>query len=279
MTRMLQVGKMNKLKIKSIQRSGVYLDGAGDAELFLPKKSVPDTSQVGDELEVFVYVDKDNRLQCTIQRPIATVGEFAILKVVSDSSAGAFLDWGMENDLLVPKAEQLHRMVPGSSYVVFIFLSEKTNRIVASSKLDKFLSGEAPEYQAGAKVDLIIFEKTAMGYQALVNRMHTGMIYSSEVFQRLAIGQQLTGYIKKIREDQKIDLVLQQAGYQGVDGVSQNILGIIQDSGGSVSVTDKSPPEEIYALFSVSKKVFKKAIGALYKKRIIRIDKNGISLV
>ncbi len=276
---MLQIGKMNRLKIKTIQRNGAYLDAEGAADLFLPKRSIPETSRVGDEIEVFVFVDKENTLQCTIDKPVATVGEYAVLPVVSDSSAGAFLNWGMENDLLVPKAEQQHRMVQGQSYVVFIFLSEKTNRIVASSKLDKFLSSEAPQYEEGEKVDLILFEKTDLGYRALINGMHAGMIYTNEVFQPLQIGQQLTGYINRIREDKKIDLILQQAGYQGVNGVSQTILGIIQERGGRVSVTDKSPPEDIYALFSVSKKVFKKAIGALYKKRIIRIDADGISLV
>ncbi len=275
---MLQVGKMNSLKIKTIQSAGVYLDTGGATDLFLPKRSVPDTSQVGDAIEVFVYVDKENALRATTQKPIATVGEYAILKAVSDSEAGAFLDWGMENDILVPKAEQQQRMVPGQSYVVFIFLSEKTNRIVASSKLDKFLSTESPDYKEGEKVDLILFEKTDLGYRALINRMHAGMIYSNEVFQQLQIGQQVKGYIHKVREDKKIDLILQQAGYQGVDGVSQAILDIIQEHGGNISVTDKSPPDDIYALFSVSKKVFKKAIGALYKKRIIRIDADGIYL-
>ena len=275
---MLQVGKMNSLKVKTMQSSGVYLDAGGATDLFLPKRSVPDTIQVGDAIEVFVYVDKENALQGTTQKPVATVGEYAVLKVVSDSSAGAFLDWGMENDLLVPKAEQQHMMVPGKSYVVFIFLSEKTNRIVASSKLDKFLSTESPDYKEGEAVELILFEKTDLGYRALINRAHAGMIYTNEVFQELRIGQQLKGYINKIREDQKIDLILQQSGYQGVDGISQTILAIIQEQGGNVPVTDKSPPDEIYALFSVSKKVFKKAIGALYKKRIIRIDLDGISL-
>lgn len=275
---MLQVGKMNSLKVTTIQSAGVYLDAGGAADLFLPKRSVPDTIQRGDAIEVFVYVDKENALQATTQKPMATVGEHAILKVVSDSPAGAFLDWGMENDLLVPKAEQQHKMIPGQSYAVFIFLSEKTNRIVASSKLDKYLSTKSPDYKEGEAVDLILFEKTELGYRALINRNHAGMIYANEVFQELRIGQQLKGYINKIREDQKIDLILQQSGYQGVDGISQTILSIIQEQGGNVPVTDKSPPDDIYALFSVSKKVFKKAIGALYKKRIIRIDSDGISL-
>lgn len=276
---MLQIGKMNKLQINAIQANGVHLDAGGGEEILLPKKSVPPASQVGDELEVFVYVDKDNLIQGTTQKPYATVGEYVVLRVVSDSSAGAFLYWGMENDLLVPKAEQQHKMVPGQSYVIFVFLSEKTNRIVGSSKLDKFLSREAPAYKEGEEVDLIIFEKTDLGYRALINRKHVGMIYTNELFQQLRIGQQLKGYISKIREDKKIDLILQQSGYQGVDVVCQTIIGIIQENGGKVSVSDKSPPDDIYALFAVSKKVFKKAIGALYKKRIVRIETDGISLV
>lgn len=276
---MLQIGKMNTLKITGIQAHGVHLDAGEGKDIFLLKKSVPPESQVGDELEVFVYVDKENTLQGSLQKPYATVGEYAVLQVVSDSSAGAFLRWGMENDLLVPKAEQQHKMVQGQSYVVFVFLSAKTNRIVASSKLDKFLSSESPAYKEGEEVELIVFEETDLGYRALINRNHAGMIYSNEVFQQLRIGQQLKGYINKIREDQKIDLILQQSGYQGVDAVTQSILGIIQEHGGKVAVTDKSPPDDIYAMFSVSKKVFKKAIGALYKKRIIRIELDGISLV
>ncbi len=276
---MLQIGKMNTLKITGTQANGVHLDAGEGRDIFLPKKSVPPGSQVGDELEVFVYVDKENTLQGSVQKPYLSVGEYGVLQVVSDSSAGAFLHWGMENDLLVPKAEQQHKMVQGQSYVVFVFLSTKTNRIVGSSKLDKFLSKEAPAYKEGEEVDLIVFEKTDLGYRALINRKHAGMIYSNEVFQSLSIGQQLKGYINKIREDQKIDLILQQAGYQGVDAVCQTILRIIEEHGGKVAVTDKSAPDDIYAMFAVSKKVFKKAIGALYKKRIIRIEADTISVV
>jgi hypothetical protein len=179
----------------------------------------------------------------------------------------------------VPKGEQQQSMEEGESYVVFIFLSEKTNRIIASSRLDKFLSSKAPAYKEGEEVELILFEQTDLGYRALINREHAGMIYENEVFQKITIGQKLKGYIKKIREDLKIDLILQQSGYREVDDISQAILGIIQKHGGKVAVTDKSPPDDIYSLFGVSKKVFKKAIGALYKKRIIRIDPDGISLV
>jgi hypothetical protein len=198
--------------------------------------------------------------------------------VKTSTAAGAFLDWGIENDLFVPKSEQQDNMREGKSYVVFIFLNEQNNRITASSKLDKFLDLQPPEYEEGEKVDLIIYAKTDLGYNAVVNGSHSGMIYENEVFQKLVIGQRLQGYIKKIREDLKIDLRLQQSGYRQVDEVSETILNIIKDCGGMVAVTDKSPPEDIYNLFGVSKKVFKKAVGSLYKKRLIIIDVDGIRL-
>jgi len=276
---MLQIGRINKLRIKGTGTHGIHLDTGGSRDILLPEKDTPARYREGEEIEVFVYLDKDDHLQATTHKPYATVGEFATLQVVSATSAGAFLHWGMENDLFVPKGEQQQSMVEGESYVVFIFLSEKTNRIIASSRLDKFLSSKAPAYKEGEEVELILFEQTDLGYRALINREHAGMIYKNEVFQKIAIGQQLKGYIKKIREDLKIDLILQQSGYQEVDDIAQAILGIIKEHGGKVAVTDKSPPDDIYSLFGVSKKVFKKAIGALYKKRIIRIDPSGISLV
>ncbi len=276
---MVEIGRINKLTIKRVRDYGIHLDGGESGDILLKKKDVPEKCQVGDTVEVFIYTDREDHLRATSQKPKATVGQFATLRVVANSGAGAFLDWGLKNDLLVPKSEQLQNMQEGESYPVFVFLSEKSNRITASSKLNKFLSLQAPCYEEGEEVDLIIYEKTNLGYSALVNYSHMGMIYENEVFQDLVIGQQLKGYIKKIREDLKIDLSLQQSGYQRVDDISQTILETIKDHGGRVIVTDKSPPEDIYSLFGVSKKVFKKAIGALYKKRIITIDSSGIKLV
>jgi uncharacterized protein len=178
----------------------------------------------------------------------------------------------------VPKSEQQDNMREGKSYVVYIFLSEKSNRLTGSSKLEKFLNLQPPKYQEGEEVDLIVYAETGLGYSAVVNSSHIGMIYENEIFQKLVIGQRLQGYVKKIREDRKIDLRLQQTGYQRVDDISQTILNAVKDRGGMVAVTDKSPPEDIYALFGVSKKVYKKAIGALYKKRLIVIDADGIKL-
>ncbi len=275
---MAQVGRLNKLKVKSTRDYGVHLDGEDKGDVLLPSRYVPANCRPGDELEVFIYVDREDRLRATTQKPTVTVGQFACLPVVENTAAGAYLDWGLDLDLFVPKSEQQEQMREGNAYVVFVFLDKQTRRITASSKLEKFLDLQSPEYREGEQVDLVIYDKTDLGYKALVNLAHEGMLYDSEVFQKLSVGQQLQGYIKKIREDLKIDLALQKPGYQGVDASAQIILETIKEHGGKIAITDKSQPEEIYATFGVSKKTFKKAIGALYKKRLIMIDINGIKI-
>lgn len=275
---MVEIGRMNKLPVKGTQAYGIHLDGGASGDILLRSTDVGKKYRAGDKIEVFVYVDREQRLMATTRKPKAMVGEFAKLKVVASSAAGAFMDWGLENDLFVPKSEQQDNMREGKSYVVYIFLSEKSNRITASSKLDKFLDLQPPKYEEGEEVDLIVYAETDLGYSAVVNGSHAGMIYENEVFQKLSIGQRLRGYVKKIREDLKIDLRLQQTGYRAVDDISQTILNTLKGCGGMVAVSDKSPPEDIYALFGVSKKVFKKAIGGLYKKRLIVIDPDGIKL-
>ncbi len=275
---MAQIGRINKLKIKRLRDYGAHLDGGESGDILLPKKYVPKKCQQGEFLEVFVYSDRGDRLRATIKKPYASAGQFAKLRVVANTSAGAYLDWGLQKDLLVPKREQHQRMVEGKSYIVFVFLDEKSNRITASSKLDKFLDSKPPEYEIGLKVDLFVYDETDRGYKAIINNAHVGMVYKNEVFQKLSMGQHLKGYVKKIREDNKIDVTLQKAGYQKVDNISQTILNTIKEHGGRISVTDKSPPDDIYSLFGVSKKVFKKAIGALYKKRLITIESNCIKL-
>ena len=276
---MAEIGRINTLAIKRMRNYGAHLDGGESGDILLSKRYVPEECRAGDKVEVFVYLNKENRLRATTQKPYATVGQFAKLQVKANTSSGAFLDWGLQKDLLVPKKEQHGRMEEGKSYVVFVFLDEKTRRITASAKLEKFLGLQPPEFRAAEKVDLIIYDKTDMGYKAVVNSSHLGMIYKNEVFQKLHIGQQLEGYIKKIREDGKIDLNLQPHGYQKIDAISQGILKTIKEHKGRIAVTDKTPPEEIYSLFGVSKKVFKKAIGALYKKKLITMDTRGIKLV
>ena len=275
---MIQIGKVNKLLVKGTQVYGIHLDGGESGDVLLRDKSAAQKYQPGDEIDVFIYVDREQRLVATTQKPRVLVGEFAFLKVVTSSAAGAFLDWGLESDLFAPKSEQQDNMREGRSYVIFTFYSEKHNRITASSKLEKYLDLQPPQYEEGEEVDLLVYAETNLGYNAVINCSHTGMIYQNEVFQKLVIGQRLKGYIKKIREDLKIDLRIQQTGYQGVDDISQTILTFIKNSGGAVPLTDKSPPEDIYAMFGVSKKVFKKAIGGLYKKRLIIIDTDYIKL-
>lgn len=275
---MLQIGKVNTLVIKEIDAGAITLDGGGSGDILLEGRYTARKYNRGEEVDAFVYVDGKQRLLATLQKPYALVGEFAKLTVVGTTEAGAFLGWGLEDDLFVPKSEQQNNMRTGQPYVVFVFLSEKNNRITGSSKLDKFLDKRVPEYAIGEEVDLLIYAKSELGYSAVVNGSHVGMIYKNEVFKKLTIGHRQKGYIKKIRDDFKVDIQLQRTGYQGVDDVSKNILSIIQDKGGTVTVTDKSPPEEIYDMFEVSKKVFKKAIGGLYKQKIIILDKNGIRL-
>ncbi len=276
--KMVEIGKINTLTIKRNLDYGAQLDGDESGDILLPKKYVPRKCQPGDEVEVFVYVTSQKRLRATTQKPYATVGQFAYLRVVENASSGSYLDWGLQKNLFVSKREQQAKMVEGKSYVVFVFLDKKTNRITASTKLNNFISFQSPNYNVGEEVDLIICAKTNLGYKVVVNNSHWGMVFKNEVFQKLHIGQQLKGYIKTIREDLKIDIRLQRPGYQRVDKISQNILTTIKNLGGSIAITDKSPPEDIYSQFGVSKKIFKKAIGALYKKRLITIDANAIKL-
>ncbi len=277
---MADIGKMNSLKVLSTQGHRVQLDGGDSGEIVLDEKFVFGRYHPGQEVEVFVYIDGDDQLVAFTGKPYAEVGEFAKLRVAAVSSAGAFLSWGMKKDLLAPMSEQRTPMKEGESYVVYLFMSDISNRITASSKLEKYLGLQPPEYAADEEVDLLIYDKSDLGYQAVINQSHVGMLYENEVFQKLFTGQKLKGYIYHIREDAKIDLRLQLPGYEKVDGVSQAILDVLKENGGMSSLSDKSPPEEIYALFGVSKKVFKQAIGALYKKRLIDIDRSsGIKLV
>jgi predicted RNA-binding protein (virulence factor B family) len=275
---MADIGKINRLVIKRKLDFGAHLDGGELGNILLVKRDVPANCSPGDKIEVFVYEDKEKHLLATTQKPYATVGQFAKLRMVANSLSGAYLDWGMQKDLLVPKNEQETKMETGKSYIVFVFLDKKTNRIAASSKLDKFFSSQPPAYKESDEVDLLIYEKTDLGYKAIINNSHLGILYKNEVFQKLHIGQQLKGYIKKIRDDLKIDLSLQKSGFKRVDDVSQNILKTIKDCGGSITVTDKSRPEDIYSLFGISKKTFKRAIGALYKRKLISMENDGIKL-
>ncbi|MDD5460673.1 MAG: S1-like domain-containing RNA-binding protein [Methylococcales bacterium] len=275
---MLNIGKVNKLNVVKKQGADIYLGSGTSGKVLLVDKKLSASCQVGDNLEVFVYVDSEGHLAATTQMPLAQVDDIAWLKVVSLNYVGAFLDWGLPKDLLVPFGEQHHEMEVGRSYLVKIFLDDK-NRIAATTKIDRFLTDESDDFEAGQKVSLIIADKTELGVKAIVNNAHWGMLYQNELFQPVTKGQKLEGYIKQIREDHKIDLSLHQPGYGKVVLLTDKILIKLTENDGVLMLSDKSPPEDIYAAFGVSKKVFKQAIGALYKKELITIDKNGIRLV
>ncbi len=275
---MIDIGKFNNLTVTRKRDNEIYLDGGDSGEIALADKDAPGDCQVGDRLKVFVYIDGKNQLTATTKTPKAQADEVAWLKVVSLSHAGAFMDWGLPKDLLVPYSEQKGKMVEGRHYLVRLFLDED-NRIAASMLLDDFLQDQAFYYKEGQAVELIIAEQTELGFKAVVDNQYWGVLYKNEIFQPLEKGQKLTGYIKKIRPDNKLDLILSQEKYgQKVDSTSSKILSILEKRGGYIALTDKSPPEMIYDTFGVSKKVFKQAIGGLYKQRRIVIEDKGIRL-
>jgi predicted RNA-binding protein (virulence factor B family) len=276
---MAEIGKISGLKVVRTTGAGVYLDGGALGEIFMPRDHMSGDYRSGDLVEVFIFPDTGDRLLATTGRPYAAVGDFALLKVASLTPVGAFLDWGLKKDLLVPFSEQKERMVEGRSYLVYVYLDEKRNRIVASSKLGRFLDKSPVDFREGQPVDLLIFRRTEIGYTAIINNSRRGMLYRNETFQPLSAGQRIRGFIKKVRPDGKIDLCLQKPGREKVDDVADKIMDALKKSKGFVSVTDKSPPDVIYRLFGASKKTYKKAIGALYKDRLITIEQNGIRLV
>lgn len=276
---MLQIGNYNTLRVVKLVSFGVYLDGGEGKEILLPTRYVPKGVKVDDEIQVFIYHDNEGRLIATTLRPKAVVGEFAFMRVKSVNDTGAFLDWGLMKDLLVPFKEQKMTMREGKWYLVYVHLDHLTGRIVASARIEKFLGNVPPVYQLNQEVDLLVADDTEIGYKVIVDNLHWGMIYHNQVFQRLERGEHLKGYVKEVREDDKLDISLQPLGYQKIDGISQRILNALQMKEGFLPVHDKSDPEEIYSLFRCSKKAFKQAIGSLYKQRLIAIEKEGIRLL
>ena len=276
---MVEIGKINNLQVVKSLDHGIYLDGQELGEILMPSRYVPENCEIGDFLEVFIYLDSVDLLLATTETPYVMVGECAYLKVVDVNQAGAFLDWGLPKDLLVPYGEQISPLKIGQSYTVLAYLDENTNRIAATQKLDSRLSEEAQYFKPGQAVDLLIFGKTELGYKAVINNTHIGLIYKNEVFQTLTHGEKLKGFIKAIREDRKIDLCLQLQGKDERDDLNTRILNHLKKNDGESSLTDKSSPEDIYKRFSVSKKNYKKALGTLYKKKLILIAKDKITLL
>lgn len=275
---MTEIGKLNTLSVVKELDFGIYLDGQQLGEILMPRRYVPAGTKPGDKLEVFIYLDSEDRFIATTEKPFAMVGDFALLDVVGVNSIGAFLDWGLPKDLLVPFREQKQKLEVGKSYVVYVYLDVETNRIVASAKPEKFLDRSPANFEEGKEVDLLILSKTDLGYKAMINKTHTGVLYKNEVFESLEKGQQLKGYIRKIRPDGKVDLILHKPGYEKVDDISKQILDKLKEKSGFIALNDKSSAESIYEMFRVSKKTYKKAIGALYRERVITIEDAGIRL-
>lgn len=275
----IKLGEYNLLEVVKEVDFGVYLDGSEDGEILLPTRYVPQGCKPGDVLNVFIYLDMDERLIATTLQPYVKVGEFACLEVAWVNQYGAFLDWGLMKDLFVPFREQKMKMLKGNSYVVHVHLDEDSYRIVASAKIEKYLSKDMPEYNAGDEVEILIWQKTDLGYKIIVDNKFGGMIFKNEIFTDVRIGMKMPAYIKQVRPDGKIDLELQKGGVKKVEDFADTLLEYIRGNGGSTPLNDKTESDVIYNTFGVSKKTFKKAVGDLYKKRLIVLEgEQGIRL-
>lgn len=275
----IKLGKYNQLEVVKEVDFGVYLNGDEDGEILLPKRYVPEGTKPGDILNVFIYLDMEERLVATTLQPYVQVGEFACLQVAWVNQFGAFLDWGLMKDLFVPFREQKMKMQKGKRYVVHVHLDEESYRIVASAKVEHYLSTEMPEYQPGQEVNVMVWQRTDLGYKVIVENQFSGMLFHNEVFQPLEAGMHLSAFVKQVRPDGKIDLELQKAGARKVDDFSEVLLQYIKDNDGFTPLNDKTDAEVIYQTFGVSKKTFKKAVGDLYKKRLVVLEEGGIRLV
>ena len=274
---MSQLGKMNILEISRFVSFGAYLKD-GNNEILLPRKYIPNHCKEGDKVQVFVHKDSEDRIIATTKQPKAMVGDFACLQVTDVTDIGAFLDWGLEKDLLVPFREQKLRMEKGRWYTVYLYLDNVTQRIVASSKVHKFLNQTDFPYKVGDKVQVMVIYRTDLGFMCIIEKNHTGILYENEVFIEINQGQHLEAYVKKVRPDGKIDLALQKQGYSKIDGLPEQILEKLKAQAGFMPLNAKSSPDEIYNIFGVSKKTFKMAVSSLYKQRLITIEENGIRL-
>ncbi len=276
---MLQLGKRNDMTVVREVDFGVYLDGGELGEILLPARYVPENCKPGDVVNVFLYLDSEERLIATTKKTLIEVNHFACLEVKWINEHGAFLDWGLMKDLFCPFKEQKVKMQLGRRYVVYAYIDAVTYRIVASAKIEKFLSSEEPQYQPGDEVDILVYQRTDLGYKAVIDEKFSGMIFDNSIFQPVQVGDRMRAYIKQIRPDGKIDLSLQPSGRVHVAGFADELLRSLFDAdGGFLPYHDKTDPDEIYAVFGVSKKTFKKAVGDLYKRHLITIGDNGLTL-
>ena len=274
---MLKIGKYNDLVVESRVKFGLYLHSE-TGRILLPQKYVSEDANIGDTLKVFVYTDSEDRLTATTLKPYGILGDFVFLVAKGVVSFGTFMDWGLEKDLLVPKSEQQNRMVPGKKYLTKICFDDVTGRVYGTTKISVNCDKNIKDLKVGQKTDLLICSLTNIGIMAVINNRYFGMLYKNETYLDLSIGDTCTGYIMRLREDNKIDLTLKKPGYNSIKGSGDAIVAILKEAGGFIPCYDKSSPEEIKTIFSMSKKEFKRAIGSLFKKGILELKKNGIRL-
>jgi uncharacterized protein len=276
---MLFIGKYNNLTVERVTSVGLFLSEVEGEEVLLPNQYLTDDMKIDDELKVFVYLDSEDRPVATTETPKIVRNEFALLEVIDVTEHGAFMDWGLIKDLFVPFREQSTPMAVGEKHVVFLYLDQKSSRLIASTKIDRFLEYDRLTVAEGDEVDLMVYRKSDLGYNVIVNQYHKGLVYDNEVFTKIEIGDKLKGFVSKIRDENRIDISLQKKGYEAIEPNADAIYKLLNEANGFLDLSDKSSPEEIYDRLAISKKVFKKAIGALYRKGLIRITDEGIYLV
>jgi uncharacterized protein len=275
---MVKAGEYNKLRIQRMVEFGAYLDDGKDG-ILLPKRFMPSRARVGDELDVFIYHDSEDRLVATTQRPKAVVGDIAFLEVVSVTRQGAFMDWGLMKDLFVPRSKQLSVMREGGEYFVKLYIDEQTGRVAASEKIEPLLSNDPLTVKEKDEVKLLVYRRSDIGYVVIINNLHTGILHSNEIYRNIKVGDRFDGFIKTIRPDNKIDVAAGKSGYQRVEDETEKILRLLKENKGSLPYNDKSDPEAIYSFFGMSKKTFKMTTGNLYKQRKIEFTETGIKLL
>lgn len=276
---MIEQGKISRLKIIKRATFGLYLGEESGEEVLLPNKYCTDAMKPGGEVEVFIYRDSEGRKVASTSTPKIHLHEFALLQVNAVTGVGAFMDWGLEKDLMVPFREQRQKLEEQRWYIVYLDLDKQTDRLYASNRIERFLQNDVISIKEGDEVGLLIWQKTDLGYSVIINNLHKGLIFENEIFTSLHIGEKLRGFIKQVREDGKIDVAIQASGYRNTNDPNMDlILKKIKESDGFLAFTDKSSPEEIYSNFGISKKAFKKSLGALYKQKIISLEEGGIKL-
>ena len=274
----MELGMFNLLTVKRITSVGLYLSD-GENDILLPMKYVPEDFEIEQQLEVFCYLDHEERPVATTLRPLITRGGFAALEVAEINQVGAFMAWGLEKHLLVPFREQPEPMVKGQHYVVYCYLDPKTDRLVASGRVERFLNNENMDLKVADEVEIICYRKSELGFEVIVNEKYRGLVFKDQVFKKLGAGTRTKGYVGKIREDKKLDILLEPMGYRKLDPAAERILKALQEAGGKLPLHDKSDPKAIQAQLQMSKKLFKKGVGVLYKNRQISLEADGIRLI